>query len=41
MEKEFIPYELALRMKDLGFDEECFAVYFDKVHLHTVPFNEK
>jgi hypothetical protein len=24
MEKEFIPYELALRMKGLGFDERCF-----------------
>jgi hypothetical protein len=27
MEKEFIPYELALRMKELGFDEECIAYY--------------
>jgi hypothetical protein len=26
MEKEFVPYELALRMKQLGFDEECFYV---------------
>jgi hypothetical protein len=25
MEKEFVPYELALRMKTLGFDEPCFA----------------
>ena len=24
MEKEFIPYELALRMKQLGFNERCF-----------------
>jgi hypothetical protein len=24
MEKEFIPYELALRLKGLGFDERCF-----------------
>jgi hypothetical protein len=23
MEKEFVPYELALRMKALGFDEKC------------------
>jgi hypothetical protein len=23
MEKEFVPYELALRMKQLGFDEHC------------------
>jgi len=27
MEKEFIPYELALRMKALGFDEPCFGLY--------------
>ena len=26
MEKEFIPYELALRMKTLGFNENCFRV---------------
>jgi hypothetical protein len=24
MTKEFVPYELALRMKQLGFDEHCF-----------------
>lgn len=27
MEKEFVPYELALRMKALGFDKDCFACY--------------
>jgi hypothetical protein len=27
MEKEFVPYEFALRMKQLGFDEPCFGVY--------------
>jgi hypothetical protein len=27
MEKEFIPYELALRMKQLHFDEQCFGWY--------------
>jgi hypothetical protein len=27
MEKEFVPYELALRMKQLGFNEYCFAGY--------------
>jgi hypothetical protein len=26
MEKEFVPYGLALRLKVLGFDEECFYV---------------
>ena len=27
MEKEFIPYEQALELKELGFDEPCFAQY--------------
>lgn len=27
MEKEFIPYELAFKLKELGFDEECFGFY--------------
>ena len=27
MENEFVPYTLALDLKELGFDEECFAYY--------------
>ena len=27
MEKEFIPYEQALELKELGFDEECIFIY--------------
>ena len=27
MEKEFIPYEQALELKELGFDEQCLAYY--------------
>jgi hypothetical protein len=27
MTKEFIPYEQALALKELGFDEPCFAYY--------------
>ena len=27
MEKEFIPFELALKMKQLGFDKPCLAKY--------------
>jgi hypothetical protein len=27
MEKEFVPYELALRMKKLGFNEPCMCRY--------------
>jgi hypothetical protein len=29
MEKEFVPYEQALALKELGFDKPCFA-YYDK-----------
>ena len=28
MEKEFIPYELALELKELGFDEPCLGHYY-------------
>jgi len=27
MTKEFIPYDLALELKELGFDESCIATY--------------
>lgn len=27
MEKDFVPYDRALRMKALGFDEPCFSFY--------------
>jgi len=29
MEKEFIPYELALELRQLGFDEPCLAYWDD------------
>jgi len=29
MTKEFIPYQQALTLKELGFDEPCFAYYKD------------
>lgn len=32
LQKEFIPYDRALRMKALGFDEPCFAFYICKGH---------
>lgn len=28
MEKEFVPYEMALKLKELGFDEKCIGAYF-------------
>lgn len=27
MNKQFIPYEQALKLKELGFNEECLAIY--------------
>lgn len=30
MEKEFIPYEQALALKELGFEEPCFMFYWSK-----------
>ena len=38
MEKEFVPYEQALALKELGFDEPCFG-YFDKTEIfHLCSF---
>lgn len=37
MEKEFIPYEQALALKELGFDEPCLANYSIDVIGETVP----
>jgi hypothetical protein len=39
MEKEFIPYEQALDLKELGFDEPCFTKfqdYFNKTKLYPI-----
>lgn len=30
MEKEFVPYGLALKLKEIGFDEPCMAFYFKR-----------
>ena len=30
MQNEFVPYELAIQLKELGFDEPCFAWYVDE-----------
>ena len=30
LEKDFVPYEQALALKELGFDEHCFAFYDGK-----------
>ena len=37
MEKEFVPYEQALKLKELGFDGDCFAIWsgFDEINFST------
>ena len=30
MKKEFVPYELALKLKQLGFDDPCFGRYYNE-----------
>jgi len=32
MTREFIPYEQALALKELGFDEPCLATYHKELH---------
>jgi hypothetical protein len=38
MEKEFVPYEQALALKELGFDEECLKIW-EKTMLFTTLVN--
>ena len=35
MEKEFVPYEQALTLKELGFDEPCLAFYLNTGKFYT------
>lgn len=35
--KDFIPYEEALELKQLGFDEDCFARYEGKLSSYKKP----
>ena len=38
MIKEFVPYEIALELKQLGFDEPCFAYFSESQQLHLCRF---
>jgi hypothetical protein len=40
MEKEFVTYELALKLKQLGFDEPCLA-YWDNDKLFVIDRNSE
>jgi hypothetical protein len=35
MTKEFVPYQEALELKELGFDEPCFTWYWDDIGLYN------
>ena len=39
MTQEFVPYEQALALKELGFDEPCFGYYNIDPYLETPAFN--
>ena len=38
MEREFIPYEIALTLKELGFDEPCLGNYQKTGGLHILHY---
>ena len=41
MNKEFIPYEQALELKELGFNEECIAYYHTDIEKNKVGFDAR
>ena len=41
MEKEFVPYELAVKLKELGFDENCFGRFYTKPKCKMFSVDEK
>ena len=41
MEKEFIPYQEALALKELGFDEQCFSRFYTKPKSKMFGIDEK
>lgn len=41
MEKEFVPFNLAVKLKDLGFKRTCLAEYIDGVFYLSTSLNNK
>lgn len=41
MKKEFVPYELAVKLKELGFDEPCLAVFNESKKFRINTFGGK
>jgi hypothetical protein len=35
LEKEFVPYQQSLELKELGFDEPCFTWYWDDIGMYN------
>lgn len=40
MKHLFVPYELALQLKEKGFDEPCFAYYGNFTGIEYIPYEE-
>lgn len=40
IEQQFIPYELALELKELGFDEECLMYWYKANNGHELVFEK-
>ena len=41
MEKEFVPYELAVKLKQIGFDEPCFGFYSNGELIYNIFTNNE
>ena len=41
MKNEFIPYQQALDLKELGFDEPCFGIWMERGNKHDVMYVAK
>jgi len=41
MEKEFVPYELAVKLKELGFNEPCFGFYLEDYTWTPASYSRK
>ena len=40
MEKQFVTYEIALKLKELGFEEKCFGLYCGNILLVACQANK-
>lgn len=40
MEREFVPYELAVKMKELGFEQPCLGIYNPSSSINFLSFGQ-